>query len=562
MIEEFLDAVHGAAADQGQHFLIWTRSDKASRFFSSPQKAAAYCAARAKAGEDVYTGVGELGRPPDQGRGKLEHITALTGMWADIDLAAGHAGSAKPLPPTEREARRIVEAMGPAPTLLVRSGGGLHAWWLFNELWVFADEEDKRRAVRLAARWNDTLRSVAQSMGYDADPVKDLTRVLRVAGTVHTGSGAMVTLADRDGPRYEPGDFEPFLMDDRYVGEKPRGLVSVTGLVVRPDAGLPAVVAELIASDSKFKRTWSRERTDMPDQSPSSYDFALVNEGVYRGWPDQVIADAIVAWRTKHNEHPEKAMRRDYLSRTIGKVRADQQAEKALEAIEESLPPADGGPLSDGDRAKCLDLLSQRFGRRVLRFIKYVGENPLYAIEFDNPHTLINLGAVTNITKAGNFKNALVAGGNMVLDAKACKKWTSVLELLMRVQEEEAVPEDDRRGKLDSWLSEYLEGRPPATGDNWHMSIRVGAPFVHGGHFWLKAEKLRNFLLRRRIKCEPNELHRDLKQYGFVSCVAQKTVDGVKLQARYWRIPLDDVFHISAIEEVADPLYRAFCQKK
>lgn len=550
MIEEFLDAVHGAAADQGQHFLIWTRSDKASRFFSSPQKAAAYCAARAKAGEDVYTGVGELGRPPDQGRGKLEHITALTGMWADIDLAAGHAGSAKPLPPTEREARRIVEAMGPAPTLLVRSGGGLHAWWLFNELWVFADEEDKRRAVRLAARWNDTLRSVAQSMGYDADPVKDLTRVLRVAGTVHTGSGAMVTLADRDGPRYEPGDFEPFLMDDRYVGEKPRGLVSVTGLVVRPDAGLPAVVAELIASDSKFKRTWSRERTDMPDQSPSSYDFALVNEGVYRGWPDQVIADAIVAWRTKHNEHPEKAMRRDYLSRTIGKVRADQQAEKALESIEESLPPADGGPLSDGDRAKCLDLLSQRFGRRVLRFIKYTGEEPLYAIEFDGPKTLIDLGTVTNITKAGNFKNALIAGGNMVLDEKAVKKWTRVLELLMRVQEEEAEMEDEKRGKIEGWIAAYLKENPVSSGEKWFEGIHTDSPLVHAGYFWLRPSHLHEHMTFRRVRREPNELHRDLKQYGFRSAVAQKDARGERVQARYWRIPLDDVARVLQTHEL------------
>lgn len=103
-------------------------------------------------------------------------------MGATLDIA-GPMHQKKNLPPDRGSAEALIKAMGPEPTLLVHTGHGLHAWWLFREPWLFDDDAERQRAVSFSRRWQQTLRGLAKQHGWDVDATHDLTRVLRVPGT-------------------------------------------------------------------------------------------------------------------------------------------------------------------------------------------------------------------------------------------------------------------------------------------------------------------------------------------------------------------------------------------
>jgi len=98
--------------------------------------------------------------------------------------------------------------------------------------------------------------------------------------------------------------------------------VSVGSLVLQPDAEPPAGKLLEAASESPlFCQTWRRKRTDLADPSQSGYDLSLATIAVLRGWTDQEVAKLIIAVRREHNEKPEKALREDYIRRTIAKAK-------------------------------------------------------------------------------------------------------------------------------------------------------------------------------------------------------------------------------------------------
>src|SRR5206468_3272590 len=131
---------------------------------------------------DVYFGVGlRRERLASDRWGTAEDIIAIPGLWAEIDLKSP-AHKTNNLPPTIGDGETIVrEALPPhlAPSLAVHSGHGLHVYWLFRELWSFADEEDRQRAARLLQRLQATIQAVAQRRGWHVDSTFDLARILR-----------------------------------------------------------------------------------------------------------------------------------------------------------------------------------------------------------------------------------------------------------------------------------------------------------------------------------------------------------------------------------------------
>jgi hypothetical protein len=121
--------------------------------------------------------------------------------------------------------------------------------------------------------------------------------------------------------RYNTSNFEQFVPAE----EGPPQATSVTAandLILRFDAELPARrMVETSSVSSKFVETWNRKRSDLADQSQSSYDLSLATIAAALAWTNQEIADLIIAARREHNEKPEKALRRDYIVRTLARAR-------------------------------------------------------------------------------------------------------------------------------------------------------------------------------------------------------------------------------------------------
>lgn len=117
-------------------------------------------------------------------RGKAQTAVAMPGLWFDLDCKGeNHAESSLP---SFEEAFEFIEGgpLGP-PSIIVRSGGGLHAYWLFDHLWVFNDEADRERAMRLSQAFQLDLIRLAGKRGWALDNTSDLARLLRLPGTLN-----------------------------------------------------------------------------------------------------------------------------------------------------------------------------------------------------------------------------------------------------------------------------------------------------------------------------------------------------------------------------------------
>jgi P4 family phage/plasmid primase-like protien len=220
-IRQFIEGVHGT--EPGGWLILWTRQDKATRAFDLRAKnalaeAVEYCAAKA-ASFDVYAATGlQKERPVGTGRGTEAGVCALRGLWGDVDIA-GAAHKAAELPPTELEARSLIDAVGLEPSIVVRSGFGLQPYWLFKESWPIESDEERKRLKALSTRFQLNLRLRATQRGWGMDSTTDLCRVLRVPGTFNhkiKGDIRLVTAEYAD-YAYNLDDFEGVLpgVEDR-----------------------------------------------------------------------------------------------------------------------------------------------------------------------------------------------------------------------------------------------------------------------------------------------------------------------------------------------------------
>jgi putative DNA primase/helicase len=147
-------------------------------------------------------------RPGQRERGGADHSLSLPGLWADIDLKGpghkhevcpddcpkGHRHVTLDLPVTEEDARKIIAHSGlPDPTLWVHSGGGLYPWWFLDQPQHLTGSDVLEAAKVLSERWQRIIGAAAKELGFEyGTEVYDLSRVLRIPGTVNRKAGGQV----------------------------------------------------------------------------------------------------------------------------------------------------------------------------------------------------------------------------------------------------------------------------------------------------------------------------------------------------------------------------------
>jgi hypothetical protein len=164
--------------------------------------------------QHVYQGVCVQSRHPERGsRGKSTDVSAVMGLWADIDIKSQHH-AAENLPTTIAEAQRVIDSVPFPPTITVNSGYGLQPYWLFREPFEIANEDDRRAAAELIVAFQQYLRNTASRYNWTVDSTADLARILRLPGTFNIKGSTPIlvsfTATDNE-PRYNPSDFEEFL---------------------------------------------------------------------------------------------------------------------------------------------------------------------------------------------------------------------------------------------------------------------------------------------------------------------------------------------------------------
>jgi P4 family phage/plasmid primase-like protien len=167
--------------------------------------------------------LGLLEKRPDK-RGKEDDVIGISALWMDIDFA-GNAHKKGNLPSSLQECLDFLGAFPLKPTFIINSGHGLHIYWVFNEIWYFDGADDRKKARRLSDKFQNTLIQMAKEKGWDLDKTSDLVRLLRVPGTYNyknTDDPKLVEIIKTNENKYNPVDFEPFLIEQPGDSRKPK----------------------------------------------------------------------------------------------------------------------------------------------------------------------------------------------------------------------------------------------------------------------------------------------------------------------------------------------------
>lgn len=213
--EQFLDWWFGDS--EGLYGVSWKPSDGDKlRSRTAPTLPDVLRLARdvdAAGAESIYIRMTTLRREPEKGkRGERGDSFYMPGLWSDIDYGTvGHKdgpATSLPLPPDADSAFKVIEAAGlPEPSMVVNSGGGLYALWLFADSLELTDPDT---AEELSEAWQHQLAAGATGLGYRyGTGVGDLARILRLPGSVNRKEPDQprpCVVDDWDGPCYSVSD--------------------------------------------------------------------------------------------------------------------------------------------------------------------------------------------------------------------------------------------------------------------------------------------------------------------------------------------------------------------
>jgi hypothetical protein len=416
------------------------------------------------------------------------------------------------------------------PTILVHTGHGLQAWWLFHEPWIFEDGE-REEAQAMIRGWQSHMARLAGDRGWVVDATHDLARLMRLPGTVNNKSEPVpVKVVSSDGPRLDRNTVWDYIGDgveDVMVFKK----VAVMGLVLDPDAQAPTTkYGALMENDQKFKKSWHRRRPDLPDQSASSYDMSLASIAVMAGWSDQEVANLLIANRRDNGDdlkldHTGFGGFSSYYAGTIAKARSRPEQEAATQerqaAAQERLE--EGGTLED---------LSVLIGVDILDLVMHVGDPPEFWME--TPRGGITLGRATNITDQRRFRDAVYGTtGQYILKCKEAlwKPRAEAIHACCRVVE---LGEASHPGnEMAHWVETYLEEQTILEDKN--AAAEQNLPFRKDGSVLFSLSGFRQYL-RFSVgeSLSSHKLGQRLRLCGVTPTVVRVAVRGKETSRNYW----------------------------
>lgn len=135
--------------------------------------------------KNVYVGLGlrEAGLGSDQ-QGGRQQIVALPGFCLDIDVwsAIKGAHAADNLPKDKDEALAVILNGAPDPTMIVWSGYGWQAHWVFRTPWILKTSADRKRAGAAFEAFQKPFIERGAARGWQVDSTATIQRVWRVPG--------------------------------------------------------------------------------------------------------------------------------------------------------------------------------------------------------------------------------------------------------------------------------------------------------------------------------------------------------------------------------------------
>lgn len=540
---DFFTALFEGKPD-GAAIQVWIRSTKSVTHFVNDIPTAVAISHQHCTVHDVYVGCGLgpcLHEKPLRTRLKADEVAGIPGVWADIDVNGGPEDKSHAAPNMDAALELASSLL--EPTILVNSGYGLQAWWLFDEgPWIFESTSDREQAKRLVSGYQGALRAAARRLGWTLDAVQDLSRVLRVPGTFnHKGSEpAPTALIEFEGKRYNFQEIGEFGQGHSAV-DTPTSRNGHDPLKVNHNAALDHRVTELIINEPDFLALWQR-KTKLRDTSPSGYEWEISRWLCRAGLADQAVADALVKWRLSIDPDDSKnKLRADRLTLTIRKARNSVQKEldEEMEIIEredaiERMKDVKRG-YEEPNEAKVLAAFNRVIGGPPLARVKQFSRDPRYArfvIELDDGREIV-LGKISQLLNQGQFAQQYgVLTGHLPKPVKN-GEWHELIQGLMKIMLVTDERHDSSLGQMEEWLGDYLEMNE--TGDQDGACAAL-LPFTKNGGSYIYLNHFIRFLrvsLGERV--EKAQIKADLRLAGFdTRKVNYTTPDGQRSSRMYW----------------------------
>lgn len=523
----------------GQYILLWLYDGdkrKESYWFTDHTVACSFVETMKSKKFNIYCGVGLS--PKDYGRDNRclkKDIVGIPALWLDIDIQ-GPNHKKQNLPASLDEAMKLFNAIEQQPTMVIHSGGGIQAWWVFQEPWIFESDADRQCAENLSKRFIYRFKEYAKAFGWDVDSVFNLDRVLRVPGTYNRkGEPVPVNLLECNDLRYNPSDFDASLPElDQKT--KTVSAICTDDLVLDPNAQINIDKHEaLIDIEPKYKLSWERKRKDLQDQSASSYDLSLANFAAMAQWTDQEIANLLIAWRRKHGE--DLKLRQDYYKRTIAIARNNAKRYHAdLEIAQTTmLPPELQQDLTPERKQALLDSLSTRFNVNIIKIVKYLSDPPTYYLETSSGS--ISLGDVDNLIVQSKLRNKLAAATGRYLPRFSPDTWDGIAQALLNVcSPEEVGQEATEVGQINEWLTQYLNEKTVFSDAT--AAVVNSDPFKEDGVVFIFGSDFRRWIrITQMEKLSAKQMGTLLKKSGAQPIGAKNImIDGKWTTRSVWRL--------------------------
>ena len=531
---DFLTNVFGEDEIEDGYFAIMTLPPGGGKpdhkWFNDVTRAAAY----ASDCDDLNTYFSMGLFPANAGR-RMENVRGMACFGIDVDIK-GEAHKRDNLCDSQEGAIELLNTAIPGclPTIIINSGHGVQGFFVFKEPLMFEDMDDRRAAYATAAALHRTFAIQAGKKGWHIDSTFDLSRVMRLPGTFNNKLAQerrMVLVLESSGQKYaDLNDLDQFLVatqDDWEAVHKAFRPVMPTftpkyDLVLQPDACAPPErLEELLQAESRLMAIWHRKRkpgrpkTDPQeeDHSFSVADMVLANKMVEYGWLNQEIANAIIEHRRKWQEKPgdfAKALRADYIERTISKAREryqeikeDKDISKARSKVAKKIDKARAqGKKVDDDhklREQAREVLRDAFGFEISRVIKFCGDQPEYFLETPL-HGDIKVGTSGVLTNQQRLKNVLFDSVGTVFKTMKARDFDSVAKALLALIVERGETDTETRDReiLKQRIQDYWSANIHSEDRN-EGYIRK-APFTDNGRAYIFGTQF-----RRWMQTEENE---------------------------------------------------------
>lgn len=524
---------------------LWHKDDKRSHYFSTVEGAAKHVVGEPDIDIYIAAGISPRNKGVVRKRTAANEVVGVPGVWADIDVNGGPEGKTNAAPDVET-ARKLAESLL-EPTIIVNSGYGVQAWWLFEKPWLFFTVAEREQAARLIIALQATLRQRAKAQGWSIDATHDLARLMRVPGTFnHKGSQpAPVTIIQTDGPRYTYDNLNAVGTESAIAASESvrRSTGEAVGIELRGDRAVPSWrVGQLAAVDTDFKQVWDRRKGGRSkDWSDSEFDLSIATRLADVGCDDQEIADALVHNRLAHGDPKGKSTREKYIKDTIGKARlradldehrrdTDQLREDASDQLEAIA--VDGST----DPERTVSLFTQLLGGPEVKELVQDSRDPDQArfrlVLADGREVPIGTGS--DLLNADKFRTCFAVVTSYVCPQIKRDKWHKIVQALLNAATVNEEAEDSRSERAAVWLRDYCER---GLSNDRNAACAAHDPFLFDGELFIALGPLTHWL--RKVRGE-RMAEADIKQLLIAAGFERRTVnyirdDGGKKSSRsYW----------------------------